>query len=206
MSEGSNAPAWGGNPSSIANPRRRKFLMGTVMGLGSVGVGFAAYPFLRSWVPNAQAKALGGPVKVDISGLQEDTLLIAEWRSKPIFIIKHSEAGLKTLDQKLDRLADPESKVDQQPAWAANTYRSLKPGISILIGLCTHLGCAPKFVPSVSPQAFDSNWLGGFFCPCHGSRFDLVGRVYKSVPAPTNLEVPPYKFEDENTVIIGVEA
>ncbi len=185
---------------------RRRFLTATTAVVGAVGAGFVAVPFIKSWSPSARAKLSGAPVTIDISGLQEGQMLTQEWRGQPIWIIKRSPkilAELPTLDA---RLRDPESaNADQQPSYIKGETRSLKPEISVLVGLCTHLGCAPKLHAEIKPEPFDPQWKGGFFCPCHKSRFDMAGRVYSGVPAPTNLLVPPHHYENDNTIVIGVD-
>jgi ubiquinol-cytochrome c reductase iron-sulfur subunit len=180
------------------NQGRRRFLYiatGTVGAVGAVGV---ATPFVKSWFPSEKAKAVGAPVKVDIGGLKLGEMVIAEWRGKPVFVVRRTPemvGALKSADLK-SRLSDPESDVkSQQPEFAKNDTRSLSEELLIVEGVCTHLGCSPKFVPEVQPQAYDADWQGGFFCPCHGSKFDLSGRVYAGVPAPTNMKVPPHKFD-----------
>ena len=182
---------------------RRSFLLGATSLLGSVGVVGASMPFILSWKPSARAKALGGPVKVNIGKLPAGELKVVEWRRKPVYVVRHSDASMQELLQNTQRLADPESLRSQQPDYARNDYRALRQDIVVLVGLCTHLGCAPAFAPLPRPEPYDTHWQGGFFCPCHGSKFDLAGRVYRNVPAPTNLAVPAYHFVDENTLIIG---
>ena len=192
-----------GGPDNLG---RRRFLTGTTAVVGAVGAGFAAVPFIKSWNPSARAKLAGAPVTADISGLQEGQRLIFEWRGQPIWIVKRSKAALQVLPTLDGRLRDPESaNADQQPAYAKNELRSIKPDISVLVGLCTHLGCSPEMVAEIKPEPFDPEWKGGYFCPCHKSRFDLAGRVYQGVPAPTNLVVPPHHYQDDNTIVIGVD-
>lgn len=179
------------------NTGRRRFLMaatGVVGAAGGVGV---AVPFLSSWQPSERAKAIGAPVSIDISSIELGQMVTVEWRGKPIFIVRRTPEALERLTQPalLARLADPNSTENQQPAYAANSFRSRGEEFLVLEGVCTHLGCAPQYVPQVVPQPYDANWLGGFFCPCHGSAFDLSGRVYRGVPAPSNLVVPPHYFE-----------
>ncbi|ALN84899.1 ubiquinol-cytochrome c reductase, iron-sulfur subunit [Lysobacter capsici] len=177
--------------------------------VGAVGAGFAAVPFIKSWNPSARAKLAGAPVTADISALAEGQRLVLEWRGQPIWIVKRSEAILKALPTLDGHLRDPKSEnLDQQPAYvrAANPeLRSIKPGISVLVGLCTHLGCSPEMKAEIRPEAFDPEWKGGYFCPCHKSRFDMAGRVFQGVPAPINLLVPPHYYADDNTIIIGVD-
>jgi ubiquinol-cytochrome c reductase iron-sulfur subunit len=191
------------------NTGRRRFLTATTAVVGAVGAGFAAVPFIKSWNPSARAKLAGAPVTADISALAEGQRLILEWRGQPIWIVKRSEAILKALPTLDGHLRDPKSEnLDQQPAYvrAANPeLRSIKSGISVLVGLCTHLGCSPEMKAEIRPEPFDPEWKGGYFCPCHKSRFDMAGRVFQGVPAPINLLVPPHYYEDENTIIIGVD-
>lgn len=191
------------------NAGRRKFLTATTAVVGAVGAGFAAVPFIKSWNPSARAKLAGAPVVADISALLEGQRMILEWRGQPIWIVRRSQAILAALPGLDGRLRDPESSnADQQPAYvlAANPQlRSLKPEISVLVGLCTHLGCAPEMVAEIRPEPYDAQWKGGYFCPCHKSRFDMAGRVFQDVPAPTNLVVPPHHYVDDNTIVIGVD-
>ena len=184
---------------------RRKFLIGANLVVGSVGVAGLSVPFVGSWNPSARALAAGAPIKVDVSKLGPGEILgpIPAWRDKPIFVIKRSEEMLEKLNGQNDRLADPESKRMQQPNYAKNETRSIRRDVIVLVGLCTHLSCSPKFRPAVQPESFDPNWVGGFYCPCHGSKFDLAGRVYAGVPAPSNMEVPPHYFESDSVVVIG---
>ena len=199
------------NPASDgdepADSGRRKFLTATTAVVGAVGVGFAAVPFIKSWNPSERARQAGAPIQVDISALQEGQQLSGiAWRGQPIFVAKRSKAMLATLPEMDSIVADPKSSdTAQQPAYAQNEYRSIKPEILVLIGVCTHLGCAPEFVPEIRPQAFDADWKGGYFCPCHKSKYDLAGRVFKSQPAPANLPVPPYHFIGDTTLEIGVD-
>ncbi len=182
---------------------KRRFLTGATSVVGAVGTGFVAWPFLSSWQPSARAKALGAPIKADISELQEGALVIFEWRGKPVWVIRRSPEMLENLPTLANELRDPESIKEQQPAYAQNATRSIRPDIMVMVGSCTHLGCAPLFRPDFPAEDMGDDWKGGFFCPCHGSKFDLAGRVYKGVPAPTNLLVPPYRFESDNLIVIG---
>jgi len=188
------------------NHGRRRFLIATTSvggGIGAVGV---AVPFVKSWNPSEKAKAAGAPAKADISKIEPGAMIVVEWRGKPVYLFRRTEETIGLLETNSDDLKDPENTDEgQQPSYAKNTQRSLKPEIAVIEGVCTHLGCAPKYFPEVEPQPFQENWIGGFFCPCHGSRFDLAGRVYKGSPAGKNLKVPPYSYVDENTVIIGVD-
>jgi len=190
---------------SSVNSGRRNFLLGATAVVGAGGVAGLAVPFVGSWSPSARALAAGAPIKVDISRLEPGEILgpIPAWRDKPVFVFRRSETMLAQLDERPERLADPASERQQQPSYAKNSTRSIRPDIAVLIGLCTHLSCSPKYRPASEPQEFDPEWAGGFYCPCHGSKFDLAGRVYQGVPAPSNLEVPPHYYESDNVVVIG---
>jgi ubiquinol-cytochrome c reductase iron-sulfur subunit len=190
-------------PKSPPNPIRRQLLTSITSLLGFVGVVFATIPFLSAFKPSARAEAAGAPVKVNISKLSPGELMTVEWRGMPVFVYKVSNEAQNVLSADKSKLADPNSDQQQQPEYAQNDTRSRKKGIAVVKGVCTHLGCAPKFYPEATSQDFDPNWQGGFFCPCHGSKFDLAGRVYANVPAPTNLEVPPHYFETDSTLVIG---
>jgi len=192
--------------SEAVNKSRRRFLTGTVSVVGAVGVAGVAIPFIEMWQPSERAKAAGADVEVTIDKLKPGERLSAEWRGKPIWIVRRTQEMLDTLDQVAGQLRDPASEnADQQPDYARNPYRSVKPELLIMVGICTHLGCSPKFVPEMQPQPFDPEWKGGFVCPCHNSRFDLAGRVFQGVPAPSNLVVPPHTFLDENRILIGAD-
>jgi len=189
------------------NSGRRRFLTATTAVVGAVGVGAAAVPFISSWKPSARAQVAGAPVEVDISNLEQEAgmLMIIQWRGKPVWIYKRTPEQLAALPGLDGRLRDPASEnADQTPAFAKNETRSIKPEIAVIVGICTHLGCSPKHIPELQPQPFDAQWQGGFYCPCHNSRFDLAGRVFQGVPAPANLEVPPYHFLDDNRIVVGV--
>ena len=184
---------------------RRRFLLATTSIVGAVGVAGIATPFIKSWNPSAKAKAAGAPVKVNIEKLEAGQQIIIEWRGKPVFVVRRTSSMLETLNTVEPKLRDPNSQASEQPNYAKNQHRSINEQILVLVGLCTHLGCSPKFMPEVQPMSFDSQWQGGFYCPCHGSKFDLAGRVLKGVPAPTNLVVPPYSFESDALLVIGVD-
>ena len=190
-------------PKDPSDPGRRKFLIASTSVVGTVGVAGAAIPFLSALKPSAKAQAAGAPTKVDISKLEKGEMMLVEWRGLPIYIIRHTTESLKALKQNISRLLDPDSKEDQQPEYARNENRSRREDIVVLEAVCTHLSCAPKFYPELGSNEFDDNWQGGFFCPCHGSKFDLAGRVYSGVPAPTNMTVPPHYYESENILVIG---
>ncbi|MBI3546794.1 MAG: ubiquinol-cytochrome c reductase iron-sulfur subunit [Gammaproteobacteria bacterium] len=188
------------------NPQRRRLLLAT-SGLGAVGTVFALTPFVLSMMPSARAKAAGAPVEVDISKVEPGQLLTVEWRGKPVWILRRTPEMLKALTEDEKFLADPKSSVaEQQPTYAQNTTRSLKPEFLVLVGICTHLGCSPaQRLVAGTASGLGDDWPGGFFCPCHGSKFDLAGRVFKNVPAPTNLQVPPYSFISDTRIAIGVD-
>jgi ubiquinol-cytochrome c reductase iron-sulfur subunit len=193
--------------SDGVNTGRRKFLTAATSAVGVAGAVGIAVPFLGSWNPSAKAKAAGAPVKADISKLEPGQMVVVEWRGKPVYVMHRTESQVADLT-KLDAvLKDPKSEISEQPAYITGEARSLRPEILVIVGLCTHLGCAPKFRPEVGAADLGGDeWLGGFFCPCHGSKFDLSGRVYAGVPASSNLVVPPYSFEGDNVLVIGVDA
>ena len=187
---------------------RRRMLTLATSAVSVVGVGFAVTPFVLSMTPSARARAAGAPVEVDISKLEDGVLLTVEWRGKPVWIVKRTPAMMESLVAVKDLLSDPDSNVEsQQPVYAKNIGRSQEthPEISVVVGICTHLGCSPLEKFAVGPgNDMGDDWLGGYFCPCHGSKFDMSGRVYSNVPAPTNLEIPPYNFLTETQILIGV--
>lgn len=190
----------------VDNSKRRFLTIAATSAVASVGAVGAAVPFIASWNPSARAKAAGAPVEADFSKLQPGQMMRIEWRGKPVWVVRRTEQNLKDLATLSDSLRDPASAVkDQQPDYAVNEVRAIKPEYSILVGICTHLGCSPTYRPELAPADLGASWVGGFFCPCHGSRFDLAGRVYKNVPAPTNLAVPPHMYLSETRVIIGVD-
>jgi ubiquinol-cytochrome c reductase iron-sulfur subunit len=185
------------------NQKRRRVLVAATTVVGAVGVGYVAVPFIASMNPSARAKAAGAPVEADISKLEPGALLRVKWRGKPIWIVSRTPemlAALPTLDPSL---TDPNPEVPQQPDYCKNPTRSLKPEYWVAIGICTHLGCSPTFRPEFGPDDLGKDWKGGFFCPCHGSRFDLAGRVFKGVPAPTNLVIPIHKYLTDTTILVG---
>ncbi len=187
---------------------RRNLLIATGA-VGAIGVVGLSVPFISSFQPSARAKTAGAPVDVDISKIDNEPgmRMIVQWRGKPVWIFKRTKEQLAALPSLDSKLRDPKSdNLDQTPAFAKNEARTIvgKENIAVIVGVCTHLGCSPSFVPEMLPQVYDSEWKGGFYCPCHQSRFDLAGRVYQGVPAPSNLEIPPYHFVDENKIIVGV--
>ncbi len=191
-------------PTDGVNKRRRRFLIATTSAVGATGVGLAAVPFVESWKPSAKAKAIGAPVQVNLENLEPGQILKVQWRGQTIGVLRRTDASLQTLNELDDRLRDPESQESEQPEFAHNEARALKPEFLVVNMHCTHLGCVPQVVPTVGPEPWDDDWKGGFFCPCHKSKFDMSGRVYKGVPAPTNLRIPPYRFVDDQTLLIGV--
>ncbi|MDN6179562.1 MAG: ubiquinol-cytochrome c reductase iron-sulfur subunit [Halomonas subglaciescola] len=187
------------------NKGRRRFLVGATSVVGAVGAVGVAVPFVASWQPSAKARAAGAPVQADISKLEPGQRMTVEWRGKPVWVINRTPEMIeRTTALGADRLADPKSEVPQQPDYIDSELRSIKPEIGVIVGICTHLGCSPLFKPEPDADGVGvDNWPGGFFCPCHGSRFDLAGRVFKNVPAPINLQVPPYRFDSDEIIVIG---
>lgn len=192
--------------TEVVNAGRRHFLTVATVATGAVGAAFVAVPFLASWKPSARAKAMGAPVEVDISKLDAGGMVKVEWRGKAVFIVHRTPQMLGQLEGMDGELRDPGSEESEQPDFAKNPARAMKPEYLVLVGVCTHLGCAPldKFAPG--DVTVGADWQGGFFCPCHGSKFDLSGRVFKDVPAPTNLPVPPYRYLSDTRILIGAEA
>ncbi|HSG66941.1 MAG TPA: ubiquinol-cytochrome c reductase iron-sulfur subunit [Gammaproteobacteria bacterium] len=188
-----------------ADLERRHFLIAATAVMGGVGVAATAVPFVASFNPSARARALGAPVEVDISDVEPGAMIKVEWRGRAVMIVNRTDAMLGTLGELEQRLRDPGSSESVQPEYAANEYRSRKPELLVVEGVCTHLGCAPIPRFEVAPADLGEDWIGGFYCPCHGSRFDLAGRVFQGVPAPTNLTVPPYAFIDDTTLLIGAD-
>jgi ubiquinol-cytochrome c reductase iron-sulfur subunit len=182
---------------------KRQFLTSALTVVGAVGTGYLAVPFLAQMQPSAKAMAAGAPVEVDISKMESGQLIRVAWRGKPVWILNRTPQVLETLATLDNELRDPLSNESIQPEYSKNPVRSVKPEIFIAVGLCTHLGCSPTFRPEVAPPDLGDKWKGGFFCPCHGSWFDLAGRVYRGVPAPTNLEIPPYRYITDTQLIIG---
>jgi ubiquinol-cytochrome c reductase iron-sulfur subunit len=187
------------------NAGRRQFLTAATVATGAVGAAFAIAPFLASWRPSARAKALGAPVEVDVAKLEPGSMVKVEWRGKAIFVVHRTPQMLAQLEGMTPQLRDPDSDSSEQPEYAKNVDRAIKPEYLVLVGVCTHLGCAPleRFTPG--DVTVSADWPGGFFCPCHGSKFDLSGRVFKDVPAPTNLAVPPYQYVTDTRILIGAD-
>ena len=187
------------------NTGRRRFLVVATSVVGAAGAAGAAIPFLGSWAPSAKAKAAGAPVRVNISKIDPGQQIVAEWRGQPVFVLHRTPeimAALPTIDA---QMADPKSQESEQPDYVDAAARSIKPEILIVLGVCTHLGCSPTFRPEVAPADLGPEWVGGYFCACHGSRYDLAGRVYKGQPAPLNLPVPPHSYETDSVILIGVD-
>jgi ubiquinol-cytochrome c reductase iron-sulfur subunit len=193
--------------SDGVNTARRTFLTVATSAVGAAGVVGIATPFVGSWNPSARAKAAGAPVKADIGKLEPGQMTIVEWRGMPVYVMHRTASQLEALPGLNDQLKDPLSLISKQPDYIEGIDRAIRPEILVVVGLCTHLGCAPKFRPEVGATEFSgAEWMGGFFCPCHGSKFDLSGRVYASVPASANLEVPPYSYEGDSVLVIGVDS
>ncbi|WP_372626534.1 ubiquinol-cytochrome c reductase iron-sulfur subunit [Arsukibacterium sp.] len=184
---------------------RRRFLTIATSVVGGVGAIGVAVPFIASWNPSERAKQAGAAVTADISKLEPGQLIRVEWRGKPVWIVKRTEETLAELEKTEDKLRDPSSDVPQQPAYAQNQHRSIRPEIFVAVGICTHLGCSPTYLPNDFAAQVEGI-RAGFFCPCHGSKFDMAGRVFQGVPAPTNLVVPPHMFIDDSTIVVGEDA
>lgn len=205
MSETSQTSDTQAAPAS--SQTRRRFLTAATSAVGIAGVAGVAVPFLGSWNPSEKAKAAGAPVKADISKVEPGQMVVVEWRGKPVYVLNRTAEQLANLAKLDDQLKDPDSVISTQPDYITDNARSLRPELLVVVGLCTHLGCAPKYRPEVGAADMGGDeWLGGFFCPCHGSKFDLAGRVFSGVPASTNLVVPPYSFEGEKVLVVGVDA
>ncbi|MBW8371624.1 MAG: ubiquinol-cytochrome c reductase iron-sulfur subunit [Thiobacillus sp.] len=185
--------------------RKRKFLIAATSAVGGVAVAGVAVPLVMSMLPSARAKAAGAPVEVDISKVEPGMLLTVEWRGKPVWIVNRTPEMLGMLAKHEDQLTDPKSEMPQQPAYCKNANRSIKPEYLVAVGICTHLGCSPTYRKEVGAADLGADWPGGFFCPCHGSRFDLAARVFKNVPAPTNLVIPPHQYLSDARLLIGVD-
>jgi ubiquinol-cytochrome c reductase iron-sulfur subunit len=183
---------------------RRNLVVATSVVGGAASIGAAA-PFVASMWPSERTKAAGAPIEVDISAIAPGALKVYEWRGKPVWVIKRTPAMLEAIKKADPRLSDPKSEVPQQPEYAQNEFRSIKPSVMVVVGVCTHLGCSPKEKTIDDKEEMGADWLGGFYCPCHGSKFDFAGRVYKGSPAPTNLVVPPYEYLSDSTLLIGTD-
>ena len=185
--------------------RNRRFWITATSVAGGIGMAATAVPFVASFAPSERTRAQGGPVEAGLQNAEPGVLRTIEWRGKPVFVLERTPSMLEALSHHDDLLADPASRRSEQPDYARNTTRSIKPAVLVLVGLCTHLGCIPTFRPNPGAADLGASWPGGFYCPCHGSKFDLAGRVFKNVPAPTNLVVPPYHFDSASTLTIGVD-
>jgi len=195
--------------SNTVDTSKRRFLTAAASVVGGAGTAAVAIPFISSMLPSAKAKAAGAPVEIDISKIEFGQQIVVEWRKKPVWILRRTKEIINDLTSIGNSLLDPNSEnTSQQPDYCKNISRAIKDEYLVLIGVCTHLGCSPTYVPKVEAESknLGSEWQGGFFCPCHGSKFDLAGRVYKGVPAPKNLEVPPYHFIGDNRILIGEDA
>ena len=190
-------------PSKV-NQEKRNFLIAATAGVGALGAAAVAVPFVGSMLPSERAKAAGAPVEVDVSKIAPGSMITAEWRGKPVWIINRTDQMTAELAKHNDQLSDPNSEVPQQPTYCKNASRSIKPNLAVVVGICTHLGCSPSEKLQAGGD-MGENWTGGFFCPCHGSKFDLAGRVFKGSPAPINLVVPPYQYLSDSTLLIGVD-
>lgn len=184
---------------------RRKFLVTATAAVGTAGAVAVAWPFIASMLPSARAKAAGAPVEIDISKVEPGAILAVEWRGKPVWVVHRTKEMLDLLGKHDGQLADPQSEAPQQPIYCKNATRSLKPEYLVAVGICTHLGCSPTYRKEIGAADLGGDWPGGFFCPCHGSRFDLAARVFKGAPAPTNLIIPPHRYVGDASILIGVD-
>lgn len=191
--------------SDGVDAQKRRFLTQSAAVVGAVGAGFLAVPFVSSMQPSAKAEAMGAPVEVDISRLEPGQRVIVLWRGKPVWVVRRTPEALATLSALDGVLLDPNSEQSDQPESARNEARSIVPEIFVAVGVCTHLGCSPVYRPELAPADLGPDWKGGFFCPCHGSKFDMAGRVYKGVPAPVNLDIPPHYFASEKRIVVGLD-
>lgn len=190
--------------STEVNKDRRRFLTAGATVVGGVGAVVASVPFVMSMQPSEKAKTAGGPVEVDISKVEPGQRIIVKWRGKPVWVVRRTQEMIDVLPSLNDKLVDPESgNLEQQPAYVDKVNRAIKSEVLVMVGICTHLGCSPSYRPDVGAEGLGADWQGGFFCPCHGSRFDLAGRVFKGVPAPDNMVIPPYRFLSDTLIVIG---
>ncbi|NBR97706.1 MAG: ubiquinol-cytochrome c reductase iron-sulfur subunit [Betaproteobacteria bacterium] len=185
---------------------KRRFLLAATGAVGGVAAAGVAIPFVGSMLPSAKAKAAGAPIEVDVSKLEPGAQLTVEWRGKPVWIVRRTPEMIAQLDQNADKLSDPGSEAQQQPEYCKNKTRSLKPEYLVVVGVCTHLGCSPTFRADKGAADLGGDWPGGYYCPCHGSRFDLAGRVFKNVPAPVNLVVPPHRYVSDAVLLVGADS
>ena len=192
--------------ANLVDPARRRWVMTTSL-VGGAGVVAASAPFVGSLAPSERARAFGAPVEIDIASIKPGELRTVEWRGKPVWVLRRTPQMIDALRKDDALLSDPSSaRSEQQPEYARNELRSLKPDLAVLVAVCTHLGCVPTFRPEPGAADIGASWPGGFYCPCHGSKFDLAGRVFKNVPAPSNLEVPPHRYASDTLLIIGADA
>ena len=190
------------NEHEKVNKRRRKLVVATSVVGGAAGLGAVA-PFVASMWPSERARAAGAPVEVDLARIAPGEMAVIEWRGKPVWVIRRTQEMLASLKAAEPRLSDPSSKASEQPKYAENEFRSAKPDVMVMEGVCTHLGCSPQLKPADAKGEMGGDWVGGFYCPCHGSKFDLAGRVFRGAPAPTNLRIPPYSFVSDSKLVIG---
>ena len=183
--------------------RSKRVFLAVTTAVGGVAAVGAAVPFAASMLPSERAKAIGAPVEVDVSKLGPGELVRVEWRGKPVWVLRRTPEMLKSIEAADSLVQDPSLKVDQQPDYAKNEARAIKPEYLVLVGVCTHLGCSPQYKPKEMSPDMGQDWVGGFYCPCHGSKFDYAGRVFKGAPAPTNLEVPPHMYLSDTTILVG---
>lgn len=183
--------------------KRRRLLVGGAAAVGGVGAAALALPMIASMSPSARAKAAGAPVEASVGKMSPGQLVTVEWRGKPVWVVNRTEKALALLTEGTEKLADPESAVEMQPSYVDPTTRAIKAETFVVVGICTHLGCSPSYRPEIAAPDLGSDWDGGFFCPCHGSKFDMAGRVYKGVPAPYNLEVPPHRYSSDSSIVVG---
>lgn len=185
---------------------RRNFLTAATVATGAVGAAFTLVPFIASWKPSERARALGAPLEIDLSKLEPGQMVTQSWRKQPIYVVRRTPEAVAKLDDLDASLKDPKSELSAQPEYAKNIQRSLKPEVLVVYAACTHLGCLPKQYFTQADPAMGADWPGGFFCPCHGSRFDLAGRVFNGSPASANLGIPPHSFKSDSMLVIGVDA
>jgi len=190
------------NEHKKVNRKRRNLVVATSAAGGAAVVG-AAVPFVASMLPSERARAAGAPVEAEIATMQPGELRVFEWRGKPVWIIRRTKEMLDSLRVAAPNLTDPQSRASEQPDYAKNEFRSQKPEIMVMEGICTHLGCSPQLKPADAKAEMGADWVGGFYCPCHGSKFDYAGRVFRGAPAPTNLRVPPYTMVGDAKIVIG---
>lgn len=188
-----------------ADDSRRKFLLGATVAVGAVGAAVTLVPFVSSWAPSERARALGAPAELDVSKLEPGQMAVLTWRKQQIYVVRRTPDMVAALAGHDTLLKDPSSEESEQPDYARNALRAVKPEFLVLVGNCTHLGCLPKARFEKDQPELGANWPGGFFCPCHGSRFDLAGRVFQGSPASVNLRVPPYSFANDSTLVVGVD-